>query len=65
MKKFLTLAMVAAFALGAYAAEDKKPEPKANTCGMACCKKEGVANCKDCKECQAKKAAPKAEPKKS
>jgi len=65
MKKFLTLAMVGAFALGAYAAEDKKPEPKPNTCGMACCKENKAANCKECKTCQAKKAEPKAEPKKS
>jgi hypothetical protein len=57
MKKFLALA--GSIALVAFAAEEKKPEPKKASCGMACCEKSKAASCQDCPECGKKKAAPK------
>jgi hypothetical protein len=65
MKKFLALALVSSFALVAFAAEEKKPEPKKSDCGMACCEKNKAASCKECPDCKKKKEAPKEEPKKS
>ena len=65
MKKFLALALVSSFALVAFAADEKKPEPKKSACGMACCEKSKAASCKECPECSKKKEAPKEEPKKS
>ena len=65
MKKFLALALVSSFALVAFAAEEKKPEPKKESCGMACCAKSKAASCKDCPECGKKKETPKEAPKKS
>jgi hypothetical protein len=61
MKKFIALALVSSFALVAFAAEDKKPEPKKEkACSMACCQKNKAASCKDCPDCSKKKAdAPK------
>lgn len=62
MKKFLMLALVSSIALVAFAAEDKKPEPKKEKCcAMACCQKNKAASCKDCADCGKKKAE---EPKK-
>jgi hypothetical protein len=63
MKKFLALALASSFALVAFAAEDKAPEPKKAACGMACCEKNKVASCKDCPDCNKKKEAPKEDPK--
>lgn len=54
----LALALVSSFALVAFAAEEKKPEPKKG-CGMACCEKNKAASCKDCPDCGKKKEAPK------
>jgi hypothetical protein len=65
MKKFLALALVSSFALVAFAAEEKKPEPKKAGCGMACCEKSKAASCKECPDCGKKKDAPKEAPKKS
>ena len=59
MKKFLALALVSSFALVAFAADEKKPEPKKSSCGMACCEKNKVASCKECPDCGKKKEAPK------
>jgi hypothetical protein len=56
---------VSSFALVAFAAEEKKPEPKKAGCGMACCEKSKAASCKDCPDCGKKKDAPKETPKKS
>ena len=65
MKKFLALALVSSFALVAFAADEKKPEPKKSACGMACCEKNKAASCKECPDCGKKKDAPtKEEPKK-
>lgn len=62
MKKMLTLVLISSFALVAFAAEDKKPEPKKEkACAMACCQKNKAASCKDCADCCKKKAE---EPKK-
>jgi hypothetical protein len=55
MKKLFALALVASFTLVAFAADEKKPEPKKSSCGMACCEKDKAASCKDCKECGKKK----------
>jgi hypothetical protein len=63
MKKFLVLALMSSFAFGAFAAEEKKPEPKKSPCGMACCEKNKAASCKECPECSKKKADPKEAPK--
>lgn len=60
MKKFLALALVSSFALVAFAAEEKKAEPKKSSCGMACCEKNKAASCKECPDCGKKKdTAPK------
>ena len=61
MKKILALVLASSFALLSFAADEKKPEPKKASCGMACCEKSKAASCKDCPECGKKKAAPKAE----
>ncbi len=58
MKKFLALALVSSFALVAFAAEEKKAEPK-KSCGMACCEK-NKKSCKDCPDCSKKKDAKEA-----
>jgi hypothetical protein len=59
MKKLFALALVSSFALVAFAAEEKKPEPK-KPCGMACCEKNKAASCKECPDCSKKHAeAPK------
>ncbi|GLH72554.1 hypothetical protein GETHLI_10560 [Geothrix limicola] len=67
MKKFLALALVSSFALVAFAAEEKKAEPKKAACGMACCEK-NKKSCKECPDCckkkDEKKDEKKAEPKK-
>jgi hypothetical protein len=59
MKKMLALILVSSFALMASAAEEKKPEPKKSSCGMACCAKNKAASCKECPDCGKKKEAPK------
>jgi hypothetical protein len=59
MKKFLALALVSSFALVAFAADEKKPEPEKVACGMACCAKNKAESCKGCPDCCKKKAAPK------
>jgi len=59
MKKILVLALVSSFALVAFAADEKKPEPKKSSCGMACCEKNKAASCKDCPDCGGKKAPAK------
>lgn len=51
MKKLFALALVASSALTAFAADDKQPEPKKPSCGMAYCEKDKAASCKDCKDC--------------
>ena len=64
MKKFLVLALVSSFALVAFAADEKKPEPKKASCGMACCEKNKAASCKECPECSKKHTPKKVETKK-
>jgi hypothetical protein len=59
MKKFLALVLASSFALVAFAADEKKPEPKKASCGMACCEKNKAESCKGCPDCCKKKAAPK------
>ena len=59
MKKLLALALVSTFAFVAFATEDKKPEPKKASCGMACCEKNKAASCKDCPDCGGKKKTEK------
>ena len=61
MKKFLALTLVSSFALMAFAAQEKKAEPKKSTCGMACCEKNKVASCKECSDCGKKKDSSKKE----
>ena len=61
MKRFLALALASTFAFAAFAADEKKPEPKKAACGMACCEKGKAASCKECPVCSKKKAAPKKE----
>jgi hypothetical protein len=61
VKKLVALALVSAFALVAFAADEKKPEPKKSSCGMACCEKNKTASCKDCSDCGKKKDTPKKE----
>ncbi len=58
MKKLIALALVSSFALVAFAADEKKPEPKKSSCGMACCEKNKAASCKDCPDCGKKKGGP-------
>ncbi len=58
MKKFLALILVSSFALVAFAADEKKPESKKSSCGMACCEKNKAASCKECPDCGGKKKAP-------
>lgn len=64
MKKFLAIALVSTFSFVAFA-EDKKPEPKKESaCGMACCKKNKSASCKECPDCTKKGDEKKDAPKK-